>query len=82
LAATFFEYDALLVASRITTNYLCLMLDDDTRKWRTRDRPLETEQTLRRPPSVHGPWQCGSSLFAGIPTRNGRDSPLTKRPRP
>jgi alpha-D-ribose 1-methylphosphonate 5-triphosphate diphosphatase len=48
LEATFFEYDALLVAWGVTTNYLCLTLDDDARKWRTRERALETERTLRR----------------------------------
>ncbi len=48
LEATFFEYDALLVAWGVTTNYLCLTLDDDARKWRTRERAVETEATLRR----------------------------------
>ncbi|HTV73971.1 MAG TPA: alpha-D-ribose 1-methylphosphonate 5-triphosphate diphosphatase [Candidatus Acidoferrales bacterium] len=48
LAATFFEYDALVVAHGITTNFLCLNLDDDARKWRTMERSIETEETLRR----------------------------------
>jgi alpha-D-ribose 1-methylphosphonate 5-triphosphate diphosphatase len=48
ISATFLEYDALVVGWGITTNFLCLNLDNDARKWRTTERALETEATLRR----------------------------------
>ncbi len=63
LDATLYEYDALLVAWGVTTNYLCLTLDDDARKWRTRERALETEQTLRR---LHGALRADQRLHLRV----------------
>ncbi|MGB8205706.1 MAG: hypothetical protein WCE83_13635, partial [Candidatus Baltobacteraceae bacterium] len=63
LESTFHEYDALLVAWGVTTNYLCLTLDDDARKWRTRERALETERTLRR---VHGALRTEQRLHLRV----------------
>ncbi len=48
IEATFIEYDALLVGWGVTTNFLCINLDDDARKYRTTERAKQTEATLRR----------------------------------
>jgi alpha-D-ribose 1-methylphosphonate 5-triphosphate diphosphatase len=48
LDETLIEFDALVVAHGITTSFLCINLDDDARKWRTSERSIETEATLRR----------------------------------
>lgn len=48
LDETLIEFDALAVAHGITTSFLCINLDDDARKWRTSERAIETEATLRR----------------------------------
>jgi len=48
LAAALFDLDALTIANGITTNFLCLGLEDDATKHRYDDRAIETEETLRR----------------------------------
>jgi alpha-D-ribose 1-methylphosphonate 5-triphosphate diphosphatase len=48
LDETLVEFDALAVTHGITTSFLCINLDDDARKWRTSERAIETESTLRR----------------------------------
>lgn len=48
LEAALYDLDALVLAHGITTNYLCISLDDDAAKHRYDERAIETEATLRR----------------------------------
>ncbi|MBV8082460.1 MAG: alpha-D-ribose 1-methylphosphonate 5-triphosphate diphosphatase [Candidatus Eremiobacteraeota bacterium] len=63
LKAALFELDAMLVAHGITTNFLCIALEEDAREHRSEEHSLEIAEALR---AVHGSLRVDNKIHVRV----------------